>query len=144
MIRKLTDEEIARSRTAAKNANRVLSQRRKEITEQIVKLRRVSSTPPYERIARLLDERDAIRNVHGLPVRLTIDGEELIINYEFLQKFLRKLARSRWTIDITVSDTGCLQVAYGRPPNYGKLELRGLPRYQTVLLEDLPRVEIVR
>jgi hypothetical protein len=144
MIRKLTDEEIAKSRAAAKNANRVLSQRRKELFEQVAKLRRVSSTPPYERIARLLDERDAIRNVHGLPVRLTIDGEELIINYEFLQKFLRKLARSRWTIDITVSDTGCLQVAYERPPNYGKLELRGLPRYQTVLLEDLPRVEIVR
>jgi hypothetical protein len=138
MIRKLTDEEIAKSRAAAKNANRVLSQRRKELFEQVAKLRRVSSTPPYERIARLLDERDAIRNVHGLPVRLTIDGEELIINYEFLQKFLRKL--KGWAIDITVSDTGTLLIRYGRPPHYGSLELRGLPKYQTDLLDDLPRV----
>jgi len=144
MIRKLTDEEIAKSRAAAKNANRVLSQRRKEITEQIVKLRRASPILVSEKVLRLENERAALRDVSGLPVRLAIDGEELIINYEFLQKFLRKLARSRWTIDITVSDIGCLQVAYGRPPNYGKLELRGLPKYQTVLLEDLPRVEIAR
>jgi hypothetical protein len=138
MIRKLTEEEIARSRAAAKRANQTLSRRRKELFEQVAKLRRVSSTPPYERIARLLDERDAIRNVHGLPVRLAFDGEEFIVNYEFLQKFFRKL--KRFTIDITVSETGYLLIRYGRPPHYGQLELRGLPQYQADLLDDLPRV----
>jgi len=139
MIRKLTDEEIARSRAAVKRANQTLSRRRKEL---VAKLRRVSSTPPYERIARLLDERDAIRDVHGLPVQLVVDGEEFVLNYDFLKMFFRKL--KGWAVDITVSDTGTLLIRYGRPPHYGELELRGLPKYQVELLDDLARVVLER
>ena len=142
MLRKLTDDEIARSKAAVKRANQILTQKRKDLFEQVAKLRRVSSTPPYERIARLLDERDAIRNVHGLPVRLVFAGEEFVVNYEFLRTFFRKL--KRFTIDITVSETGCLLISYGRPPHYGRLELHGLPKYQADLLDDLPKVVLER
>jgi len=138
MLRKLTDDEIARSKAAVKRANQILTQKRKDLFEQVAKLRRVSSTPPYERIARLLDERDAIRNVHGLPVRLVFAGEEFVVNYEFLRTFFRKL--KGWTVDIEISETGSLLIRYGRPPEYGCLELRGLPKYQADLLDDLPRV----
>jgi len=142
MIRKLTDEEIAASKAAVKRANQDLSQRRKELSEQITKLLKSGGALTGALVYRLMKERDAIRDVRGLPVQLVVDGKEFVLNYDFLRMFFRKL--KGWTVDITVSDTSTLLISYGRPPHCGQLDLRGLPKYQVELLDDLPRVVLQR
>ncbi len=140
-MRPLTSEEKARCTNARKRANKALREQRRAIG---VKLR---DLPESSRIGEvLLFEFESIRDIKGYPVTVSLNGNEMVLNYELLRCFDRSLKNRIKSIKIVWRDN-CPVLLIDHHTRYwskdvGSIELYELPAYQRELLTDLPIVEI--
>lgn len=117
-LRPLTKEETDKIKAAKIAANKILSEQKKE---------------------RLIKNRENIKLITGNPVRLKIDGHILLVNYDLLQKLMRKL--KGWNVFLQVRKS-VLEISYTRKKDSGVFELFELPPYHANLLADMPIVEV--
>ncbi|MFB5192772.1 hypothetical protein [Alicyclobacillus fastidiosus] len=142
-IRTLNDRELDQIKAAKKAANDKLTDWRRSLR------RNRKSLTTHER-ANLENNLAAHKRVTGKPVVVVVDGNEIYLNYELLQRFLKSLDRQRFTFySFCVEGLGFsrrLSVSYGQPlygRGYGVVEFFELPPRQRDLLSELPRVELI-
>ncbi len=147
-IRPLTDTEKELIRKAKRKANKVLQARRKEITKQIEKEKRINHRHIGAAIQALEQKRDAIQLIAGSPVLVSANGLSMCLNYELLRKLNTSLSPRYWNRSLrlrTVPTLGpILLIEYERihGGGNGRIELYELPEYQRSLLDGLPTVEV--
>lgn len=140
-LRALTTDEVAQIKTAKHEANQVLTDRRKELSFRIKKLRKFG----HQDVRQLEKERESIRIVTGSPVVIAVDGDSMFIDYELLKKFDRMLDPRNWQRSFQMKrilGKPILTIQYQKNKQSGVLELYELPAYQTELLKNLPVVEV--
>lgn len=121
-MRPLTIDEKAKSQTARKLANKALADARKKIG------------------AYTWDQH--YRMVKGSPVKLQMDGQEIVLNYELLRGMYQKLKRRYFSVKIENQTLIIVHhvTLWGR--DKGSIELYELPDYQKHHLIDLPTIEL--
>lgn len=139
-MRPLTIEEKARSQAARKRANSVLGAEWKKIDKQYRAA--VKAKADVLRTENLLRQMRAIHDIKGSPVIVRLDGEEIVLNYELLQGYRRKLKRRQ--VNMRIEDKMLIithhLTLWGGDKGY--IELYELPNYQRLLLTDLPTIDL--
>lgn len=139
-MKPLSAEEKAVSLEARKRANKSLNEYRKAIDAELQKLP-ISS----QRRSPLLNQLEVAKDVKGLPAQLSVDGVQIVIDYEIFQRFIRKLKQRRWYVEIKsapVSGSKTLVISHFNfnKSSSGVIELNELPQYQQDLLKDIPNI----
>lgn len=138
-MRPLTIEEKAQSRAARKQANKDLAAARKNIDRQYVAAVKAKASEAKKEQLRL--QMKAIREVKGLPVIVQRPEGVITLNYELLHGMLRRL-KGRW-VKLRL-DNGMLHITHTERSNgnHGEVQLYEMPRYQRLLLMDLPIIQL--
>ena len=139
MIPKMTPDEKAQSEKARKQANVRLAAMRMELTRQI---RKISMSAVRNR-EQLSLQRDGLNDIKGLPAYVTVEGYTLLLDYELLTRFIRKLKGRQYKVKIEGrAGDYALVIDHYRGYNSGRVELIGLPSYQAGVLLELPTIDL--
>lgn len=139
MIPKMTPDEKAQCEKARKQANIRLAAMRMELTRQI---RKISMSAVRNR-EQLSLQRDGLNDIKGLPAHVTLEGHTLLLDYELLTRFIRKLKGRQYKVKIEGRAGGyALVIDHYRGYNSGRVELIGLPSYQAGVLLELPTIDL--
>jgi hypothetical protein len=85
-------------------------------------------------------------NVTGMPVRLIIDEQVIIIDYDLVNKFLKKIPIPAFSVLYRIHQYGCLQIEYWKRFDdtfKGCVEFYDPPAYKKALLNDLPIIGLI-
>lgn len=129
-IRPLTDAELDLIKEMKKLANMKLTKQRQALARQIKK------TSNYVR-KKLQQERDNLRYIIGKPVIVSMNGGNMLIDYELLLKLDRSLKRRGYHREISIKGH-TLVIEHPK----GFIELNELPEHQAELLVDLPVIDL--
>jgi hypothetical protein len=152
MFRPLTDYETFTIKTAKEKANLAIKAQRKELTNKISEIRKAKGTKLFmvsalnSALKNLEWERKSLDAIKGMPVRIFMAGQSIVLNYTLLKQIGKRIPRD-WNVSFKVEDE------YGKPklvitfqkmftPSKGAYELFELPDYQVKLLGELPTIDL--
>lgn len=141
-IPSLSPTELEQVNTAKQVANDKLSEWRRDLTKK-------RKTLSKRELAKLENQFAFYKRVLRKPVIVVIDGAEICLDYELLNKFIRKIERQKFMfrgMGVIGSDIERkLVISYRGTPHsstYGTIELHELSPRQRDLLHGLPRIEL--
>jgi len=148
-LRKLTEEENEVIKAAKYKANKILTANRRSINAKLQNLLKRKTAAAKYTCEELEKELEKNRRIIGRPVALKISGKIIATDYERLEK-LDKLLNPRQfvrSMSIKEKEAGIpmLELIYRKHEDQlqtGTIVLYELPRYQLLLLERLPLIEL--
>jgi hypothetical protein len=152
MFRPLTDYETFTIKTAKEKANLAIKAQRKELTKKITEVRKAKDTRLFmvsalnSALKNMEWQKKSLGAIKGLPVRIVVDGQSIVLNYTLLKQIEKRIPRD-WNVSFKMEDE------YGKPkliidfrktftPSKGSYELFELPDYQVKLLGELPVIDL--
>lgn len=131
-LRPLTDAELVIIREAKKTANAAIKKQRDTLARKIKKDNLSISV-----LADLNREFKALQYITEQPVIISLDGEQMSLNYELLKKLNKSLEKRGWSRTVAIRKS-TLVIEYPA----GEIGINQLPDYQLELLGALPVVDL--